>query len=194
MGERLNRFDFNRIGNVSAERSDALGKVVVDWPMTPRPYKIGMYGGKFLPPHLGHGHCIHTMAGLCEEGHVIIFYGGEQERNSPKGPWSDVDDKYNGIMEFIEHNGYDNISVHKIDVSNCVTADGKEDWNMETPLVRKILPQIDVVIAGEPQYGPYFNRAYPEATFCLVDPFRIGCPISATMIRENIGELKEWII
>ena len=42
-------------------------------------YKIGMYGGKFMPLHKGHNYCIETAAKECEKVYVILFFGGASE-------------------------------------------------------------------------------------------------------------------
>ena len=42
-------------------------------------YKIGMYGGKFMPFHIGHLHCIEEAAKQCDTLYVLIFHGGDQE-------------------------------------------------------------------------------------------------------------------
>ena len=42
-------------------------------------YNIGMYGGKFLPFHKGHLHCLEIAAHECETVYLIMFYGGNEE-------------------------------------------------------------------------------------------------------------------
>ena len=42
-------------------------------------YKIGMYGGKFMPFHKGHNYCIEFAAKECKKLYVILFYGGADE-------------------------------------------------------------------------------------------------------------------
>ena len=91
---------------------------------------------------------------------------------------------------------YDGIPV-LIDVSKCRLANGEEDWDAETPLVREVVgPELNAVYSSEPSYGPYFNRAYPEAEHRIVDWKRIKYPISGTQIRDmdNLKEREKWII
>lgn len=161
-------------------------------------FGIGFYGGKYLPPHLGHGYCICTMSSVCEEGHIILFHGGDQELDCKArgewGKWADVQSRLDHIKDFIEKYDYDNLYVHSIDVTDCKTPDGKEDWDMETPLVRAILPHIDAVFTGGPTHHDYFTRAYPEAYHYQVDPIRAAYPISSTMIRHDMRGLRHWMI
>jgi HTH-type transcriptional repressor of NAD biosynthesis genes len=43
-------------------------------------YEAGMYGGKFLPMHKGHIHCLRTASEMCDLVYLIMFYGGAGER------------------------------------------------------------------------------------------------------------------
>ena len=84
-----------------------------------------------------------------------------------------------------------------IDIRGLRNPDGSEDWEAETPLVRKLLgDKLDAVYSSEESYGDYFSRAYPEAVHRLVDVKRIHYPISGTEIREmnREEERAEWII
>lgn len=42
-------------------------------------YAVGMYGGKFVPFHKGHAHCIDVASGECEVLYVPIFYSVADE-------------------------------------------------------------------------------------------------------------------
>lgn len=166
---------------------------------THKPYEVGFYGGKFLPPHKGHGFsCIKTMADLCEEGHVILFYGGAQEqeyrqKGQLRGSWADLDFRLEAIQSFLDRNGYDHVELHVIDITSQVH-DGQDDWDAETGLVRAIIPRIDAVFSGGPQHHDYFTRAYPEAVHVQVDPERKVYPISSTMIRADVLGMSGWML
>ena len=43
-------------------------------------FKIGFYGGKMLPVHLGHIFCIRQAARQCQELHVILFHSSPNEQ------------------------------------------------------------------------------------------------------------------
>ena len=91
---------------------------------------------------------------------------------------------------------YPDIEFHIIDDEPLRDADGKEDWDKETPLVRQYVPHMDYVFSSEPQYGEYFSRAYPEAKHIIVDAERKTYPISGTMIRamELLEDKKKWMV
>ena len=48
--------------------------------MNEKKYKVGMYGGKFMPMHKGHLKCLDMAARECEQVYLILFYGGDQEK------------------------------------------------------------------------------------------------------------------
>ena len=161
-------------------------------------YKVGFYGGKFMPFHKGHRYCVETASRECEKVYVILFYGGSDEVEILKNNNSNylsVEVRKQKVIELT--NNYPNAIPIFIDVTNCRLEDGNEDWDAETPLVRDVVGDIlDAVYSSEESYGNYFNRAYPEATHRIVDYRRIHYPISGTKIR-NMNDLKErdlWII
>lgn len=161
-------------------------------------YKLGFFGGKFIPFHKGHLYCTDIMAKECEKAYLILFIGGEaeleilkrskDERLLPDSRWKVV----KSIASF-----YENVEPAIIDITNVKLEDGTEDWDGETPLVREVCGnKIDAVYSSERSYGEYFSRAYPEAVHRLVDPPREVYPISATKIRnmKNEKEIEEWIV
>lgn len=176
-------------------------------------YHIGMYGGKFLPFHLGHRYCIEFAAKECDILYVILFYGGKDEeeilKNHPES-WLAAGSRkimleklVNGInKEALLKCGNNEGTVPKIipkyiDISQLRLPDGSEDWDAETPLVREICgDRIDAVYSSEESYGEYFLRAYPEALHRLIDVPRIHYPISGTDIRgfESEEERTRWMI
>lgn len=159
--------------------------------------KIGYYGGKFLPMHKGHLYCIKKMSEMCDEGHVILFINGVQEkayfRNHSPDSYLSVENRIAQVEKVCRM--FPNLEYHIIDCSNLIRPNGTEDWDAETPEVRKFLPHIDYVFSSEPSYDEYFRTAFPEAKHILVDKNRETIPISATKIREmNEEERKKWIV
>ena len=158
--------------------------------------KIGFYGGKFFPMHKGHLYCIDTAAKECDKVIVIIFVNGEDELVHK----NEIDETLN-IKNRIEQLKrvcalYENVEWHIIDCNQCKNPDGSENWDMETPLVRQFVPQMDFVYSSEPSYDMYFQRAYPEATHRIVDERRVQIPISSTLIRamKTMKEKSKWMV
>lgn len=161
-------------------------------------YKVGMYGGKFLPMHKGHVHCINEALTVCEKLYVILFVGGFGEKLVRK-----TDDRFMLTRNFRQDQLYrissssDRIEPLVIDISDCINENGDEDWDAETPLVLDACQErFDVVFGSEPTaYAPYFKRAYPWADYVIIDADRKTVPISATKIRAmSKEEAATWIV
>lgn len=161
-------------------------------------YKVGMYGGKFMPFHKGHNYCIEFAAKECKKLYVILFYGGADEEkilNENKEKYLSVESRVQRINNIIKN--YKNVDFVLIDVSELRNEDGSEDWDAETPLVRNVVGnELNAVYSSELSYDDYFKRAYPEAVHRVVDYKRIHYPISGTKIRnmKTIKEREKWII
>ena len=160
-------------------------------------YKIGMYGGKFMPFHKGHKYCVEVAVNECEKVYVILFFGGSDEEEIlklDKSCYLSVESRKKKVLELTSN--YNNAIPIFIDVSKCRHKDGSEDWDSETPLVRNVVGNmLDAVYSSEESYGEYFKRAYPEAVHRLVDVKRIHYPISGTKIRKMEKEDKKiWMV
>lgn len=158
----------------------------------------GFYGGKFLPMHRGHLYCIDTAAKQCDHVTVIMFVNGDDElrvlSKNPQDETLSLDYRTEQVKRVCAL--YKNVDFVIVDVLELKKPDGTEDWDAETPLVRKYVPKMDYVYSSEPQYGEYFKRAYPEATHVIVDAKREKYPISSTMIRamDILKEKEKWLV
>lgn len=165
--------------------------------MNKKKFKVGMYGGKFMPMHKGHLKCLDMAARECELVYLIMFIGGDQEEqivhNMPNDEDLSIENRLTQCYRAAAL--YDNVFVEIIDVSNCKLPDGSEDWDAETPLVLARCGHLDAVYGSEPSYAFYFARAYPDAVYRCLDPERKELNISATMVRNmSKEERKEWMV
>lgn len=145
-------------------------------------YRIGMYGGKFIPFHKGHDYCLKRACDECDTVYCIMFLNGADEERIQL----DSDSALGRYLLFnTSVRRYENAIPVMLNVGKCRKEDGSEDWDAETPLVREIVgDKLDAVYSSEPSYDTYFKHAYPEATHIVVDSERVAYPISGTMIRE----------
>jgi len=155
-----------------------------------------MYGGKFMPMHIGHLKCVRQAAEECERVNLILFYNGAQEREimkTHKGHYLSLNSRIEQIYRVSRL--FDNVHPIVIDVSKSINKDGVEDWNLQTSMVYEHCGSLDAVYASEPDYGKYFENAYPNAEYVMIDPKRMDINISATDIREmNFEERIKWMV
>ena len=159
-------------------------------------YKIGMYGGKFMPFHKGHLFCVEYAVKQCEKVYVLLFHGGDQELEILKTRTEDWLKPANRLKQAKEAcKKFNNVEVVAVDTTLCKYPDGREDWDKETKLVLDICGQLDAVYGSEPEYADYYKRAYPNAVYEIIDVNRKTVPISGTAIRNmNEVERKKWMV
>lgn len=140
--------------------------------------KIGFYGGKFLPFHIGHAYAAIKALESCDVLYLILFHGGEQEeeiqKNKDEYPlpnsYFSRDRRMAQISDFSvlynsyygkEHNKI--IFPIKIDISKCRYPNGKENWNAETPLVISEISTSNEILAfnGASIRNGAFNQGQP---------------------------------
>ena len=169
-------------------------------------YKVGMYGGKFLPFHKGHAHCIDVASSECDILYVVLFYdileGMFSEKLSkergvpchyPSEMKCNVHARTESILDYIATKE-DNIKL--IRIYRTVLPNGEEDWYAEAEQTKNAIGRkIDAVYSSEPSYSDFFTKAYPQAVHRLIDPERKEVPISGTKIRSmDPQEAQKWIM
>ena len=155
-----------------------------------------MYGGKFMPYHLGHLYCLRIASDMCNRVYQILMTGSAEEEIILRGLPPDEREalapaKRYAVMK-AAGDRLGNVDTILMDISACRTAEDEEDWDAETPLVLKACGRFDAVFSSEPAYGAYFKRAYPWAEHVLVDPPRKRYPVSGTAIRGAWEALSRW--
>ena len=165
--------------------------------MKNKKFKIGMYGGKFMPFHKGHLYCVETAAKQCEKLYVILFHGNSKEleilKERPNEKFLTFEDRIEHTKKACQH--VKNAIVVDIDVTECKNPDGTQNWNAETELVENVCGKIDAVFGSELEYADYYKKAYPNAEYVIIDIDRNKVPISATMLRKMTEEeRKKWIV
>jgi HTH-type transcriptional regulator, transcriptional repressor of NAD biosynthesis genes len=153
--------------------------------------KIGMYGGKFIPVHMGHVHAMIKASTMVEELHVIISYDEEYEaahyyHDSPMSPIS-----YKMRLRWWKQITKDLPHVYVHAIYDPQTGQFS-DWELGAEKIKAVIGKpIDTVFSSENAYEEYFEKLYPEAEHIIIDSARKVYPISATTIRTE-GPLKHW--
>lgn len=153
-------------------------------------YQVGVYFGRFLPPHRGHLYQMIEASTKCEKLVVVISDNADQTREICR---------QDGIPEISYRLRKQWISQQIQDISHIVVRvldetdipvypDGWEAWSVR---MREVVGEpIDAFFVGDMEYGDTLATYFPEAKVELFDPKRTRYPISATDIRENI--LGNW--
>lgn len=152
--------------------------------------KIGMYGGKFLPLHLGHVNAMIMASTIVDELHVVVSYDEEYERKFFEGTTMKPISAVQRLRWWSEITAdMDHVFVHSVEEKQT----GKlEDWqNGATKIKAVVGKEIDTVFSSENSYHEYFNEIYPDAEHIVLDNDRELFDISSVQIRDD-GPYVHW--
>ena len=154
---------------------------------------IGMFVGKFLPPHIGHINAIKKAAKMCDTLFVIV--GGDEERNKQLCDEAGIDfidlkTKTKWIKN--ELKGISNIKVISFNEEGIPTMpNGWKEWSER---LKKLLPEkIDVIYGSEREYEKEYKKYFSDSKYVLQDEFREEISISSTQIRSNPKKYYSYI-
>jgi HTH-type transcriptional regulator, transcriptional repressor of NAD biosynthesis genes len=153
-------------------------------------YKIGVYFGRFCPPHRGHLYQIVEASTRCEKL-IVVISDNEQETvdicrqaGLPVITYQLRKQWISQQVQDIEH-----ITVRVLN-ENFIPRypSGWDEWCAE---MRNVVPErIDAFFAGDVKFEEMLKRHFPESAVVIFDPKRTRYPISATDIRNDI--LGNW--
>lgn len=152
--------------------------------------KVGVYFGKFIPPHRGHLNTILTAATKVQTLYVIVSDNKARTKRICKE---------NGIKEIplalrIQWLKQELIDMPHIKVVALDESDIPEypnGWFEWTKLMKTVVPEkIDLFFCGEAEYVDRLLQYFPDSEVELFDPDRKTFDISATRIRNN--PLENW--
>ncbi|MCM3767243.1 multifunctional transcriptional regulator/nicotinamide-nucleotide adenylyltransferase/ribosylnicotinamide kinase NadR [Neobacillus niacini] len=152
--------------------------------------KVGFYGGKFLPLHLGHVYAIIKASTMVDELYVVLSHSVKRDQQLCEGsklPYIPSRIRLRWLSQLTK-------DMEHVKVIEVEDQEGEEDYNWKdgaTKIKEAIGKDINVVFSSEMDYDPIFNELYPEATHILIDEKRKQYPISATAIRHK-GVFHFW--
>jgi HTH-type transcriptional regulator, transcriptional repressor of NAD biosynthesis genes len=153
--------------------------------------KIGMYGGKFYPIHLGHVFAMTTASTMVDELHIIVSYDDnfEQDVLSKDSKLPHVNNKqrvrwWSEITKHLPH-----VHVHAVYETNN---NQFESWKQGSDRIKEAVGKtITHVFSSESSYGVFFEKLYPEAEHIVIDESRDRVNVSATKLRTE-GVYNNW--
>ncbi len=153
-------------------------------------YKIGVYFGRFCPPHRGHLYQIIEASVRCEKL-IVVISDNEQETidicrqaGLPIITYQLRKQWISQQVQDVEH-----ITVRVLNEDSIPRyPSGWDEWCKE---MRRVVPEpIDAFFAGDVKFEAMLKQHFPESAVEIFDPKRTRYPISATAIRNDI--LGNW--
>lgn len=152
--------------------------------------KIGVFPGKFLPPHRGHLYSIISASTKVDKLYVVVSDNKQYTKDACEE--SNIDN-----MPLIqrsrwlaqETSGLDHIEVLSLDESDIpFYPNGAKEW---TEKLSDIVPEkFHIIFGGEEEYRDIYMKHMPDIEYEVFDSNREMWPISATEIRDN--PIKHW--
>lgn len=148
-------------------------------------YNVGVYFGKFLPPHRGHLNVALNAATKCKKLYVVISDNATRtERICKENGTKNIplNLRYQWLkQEFLD---MPHIQVVKLDESNI--KEYPNGWPEWCELMKEAIGEkIDAFFCGENEYAKELPKYFPGVQVELFDPNRILFNISATKIRKD---------
>lgn len=153
-------------------------------------YKVGVYFGRFCPPHRGHLYQMVEASTKCERLYVVISDNANQTREICESAHLPII-SYKLRKQWISQQLQDmeHIIIRVLDETDIPEyPHGWVDWSHRMRAV--VGEPINAFFVGDMEYQDTLEQFFPEAEVELFDPARTRYPISATDIRHNI--LGNW--
>jgi HTH-type transcriptional regulator, transcriptional repressor of NAD biosynthesis genes len=152
--------------------------------------KVGVFPGKFLPPHRGHLTSILRAHAECDLLYVAVSDNPLGDGNLCKEaniPYISGANRKMWLMK--ELSGIDNIKVILIDESKIPQF--PDGWNQYAKLIITAIPEkINIIFGGEESYREGHDVNFPGIEYRLIDPTRSQWFISGTKTRFDV--MSNW--
>jgi len=153
-------------------------------------HKIGVFAGKFTPPHRGHLNAIINASTQCERLYVVVSDNPTLTQklcDESQLPFMDMKLRTKWLSQELQ--GFDHIKVIMLDETGMPEyPDGWALWSKK--LLETVPEEFDVIFGGEVEYKEFNDIYLPDKKYEVFDYNREKYPISATQIRNN--PIKHW--
>lgn len=153
-------------------------------------YNIGVFPGKFFPPHRGHLNAIIRAATQVNLLYVVVSDNmdiAKDKCDKDKLPHMPLELRAKWLS--IELQNIDHIKVIILDETGIPPYPyGCKPW---AEALKEAMPEkFDVIFGGDVEYQDTYMQNFPGVIYHIYDPRRSRYPISATKIRTDY--LKHW--
>ena len=155
---------------------------------------IGMYGGKFLPLHMGHVNCIIEASNKCDILYVVLSHSKTRDKEL-----CEIDDfKYipsNKRMQWLDQiaSSLPNVKIIEIEDFDGIDYNSwsKGADSIKDQIYKDYKSRISVVFGSELEYKDIFENLYTSSRYEIIDADRVKFNVSASKIRKR-GVFKNW--
>ncbi len=154
--------------------------------------KIGVFPGKFLPPHRGHLTAILRAHALCDKLYVVVCDRKEYDSLIIDG--KTIPAKLRKMWFMKEFQNLEGIEVVIAD-ENTIPTD-PDGWPYWYDLLKRTVPEpFHVIFGNEMSYKDFHDKYIPkEIGYEIVDYSRSVWNISGTSIRDNIFQHWDYLL
>lgn len=153
--------------------------------------KVGFYGGKFFPIHMGHVNTMIRASTMVDELHIIVSHDEvyEEQLCAVAGIIKPIPAEVRARWWKQLTKDMPHVKVHTVYEEQTGNF---SDWEKGANGIKAAIGKpIDVVFSSEDSYTEFFEKLYPNAAHIIIDPDRAAYSISATQIR-NEGPFAHW--
>ena len=146
--------------------------------------KIGQFGGKYLPWHIGHITAAQKALSYVDKLYIILFFNEKLDNeickiDGCKPMPKDLRKAWigNSIQSLKQ---FGNVELLEIEYDET-----EYDWEKGCNKVKEKIPNLTHVFSSEANYDNYFKKYYPECEHIFLDIDRSAVNICSSKIRKN---------
>jgi HTH-type transcriptional regulator, transcriptional repressor of NAD biosynthesis genes len=146
--------------------------------------KIGVFPGKFLPPHRGHITAILKAHALCDKLYVVISERTVEDGNLcniARLPYISGVLRQRWLSQELQ-----GLGIEVLLQNDDAVAEFPQGWGDYASLLKQTVPvAFSVIFGGEESYRQGHQQHFANIDYQVLDPQRMQWPISGTEIRNH---------